>query len=354
MGDAVEKSLAKGSLLGEGAHPFHIRVSVSEPGNAESPYWGTIEEWWTSPAQWRREVTAKGGMRQMIVVADGKKTERDEGDYFPLWLSNFVTAIVDPIPDATAWKATGSSIEQITLPNGDRSDACVRAKSTIGTAARATDAFSNVCFDGDGRIKFYGRPRYSMEFHDYRGFGKKQIAHQFADDPEPGTHLVGDVTRLEELPKNVPASLFAPLPTDDDRFQSIRVNSAQMEQLTAGNAPIQWSTVRSGKTQGRLAIYVSIDAEGHVREAWPLNSDNAGLDDSVREQVRHWTTRPPIAGGKSVQVDGGLGFAFDTKIGNPLPELSDAEIRALATKIVEPAWAPGRHIPGMRWRSISA
>ncbi len=79
MGDAVEKSLAEGSLLGEGAHPFHIRVSVSEPENVESPYSGTIEEWWASPSQWRREVTAKGGMRQMIVVADGKKTERGEG-----------------------------------------------------------------------------------------------------------------------------------------------------------------------------------------------------------------------------------------------------------------------------------
>jgi hypothetical protein len=37
-------------------------------------------------------------------------------------------------------------------------------------------------------------------------------------------------------------------------------------------------------------------------------------------------------------VDGALGFAFETKIEDPLPQLSDAEIRALATKIVEPAW----------------
>jgi len=209
LGDAVEKALAKGSLLGEGARPFHIYVSVSEPGNPASPYQGTIEEWWASPSQWRREVTAKAGMRQTIVVVDGKKTERDEGDYFPLWLNSFVTAIVDPVPDAAAWMATGSSIEQITMPNGDKSDACARAKSSIGTGTRATDAFSNVCFDGQGRVKFYGSPRYGMEFHDYRSFGKKQIAHQFADDPEPGTHLMGEVTRLEELPKNVPVTLFA-------------------------------------------------------------------------------------------------------------------------------------------------
>ena len=320
LGDAVDTALAKGSLLGEGARPFHIYVSVSEPENVESPYWGTIEEWWVSPTQWRREVTARGGMRQIIVVAQGKKTERDEGDYFPLWLHNFVTAIVNPVPDAAAWKATGSSIEQITMPNGAKSDACVHAKSSIGTGARATDAFSNVCFDGEGRVKFYGSPRYSMEFHEYGGFEKKQIARQLADDPEPGTHLVGEVTRLEELPKDTPATLFASLPTDDDRFRSIPVSAAQMEQLTAGNAPIQWPTVRSGKTHGHLALYISIDAAGHVREAWPLNSDNAGLDDAVREQVKHWTTRPPVAEGKPVQVDGGMGFVFDSKIDNPPPQ----------------------------------
>jgi hypothetical protein len=341
LGDAVDKALAKGSLLGEGARPFHIYVSVSEPENPASPYQGTIEEWWASPSQWRREVTAKDGMRQTIVVADGKKTERDEGDYFPLWLNSFITAIINPVPDAAAWAASGGSIEQITMPNGGKSDACAHAKYKIGTGAAATDAFSAICLDGEGRVKFYGSPRYSMEFHNYHGFGKKHIAYQLAEDPEPGTHLVGDVTRLEEIPKDVSAALFAPLPTDDDRFRSAAVNSTQMEQLVAGNAPIRWPTVRSGNTHGRLAMYVSVDAAGHVREAWPLNSDNAGLEDPAREQVRHWTTTPAVADGKPVQVDGGLGFAFDTQIGDPLPELSDAEVRALAAKVVEPEWKPG-------------
>jgi hypothetical protein len=339
LGDAVDKALARGSLLGEGARPFHIYVSVSEPENPASPYQGTIEEWWASPSQWRREVTAKGGMRQTIVVADGKKTERDEGDYFPLWLRGFVSTIFDTIPDAAAWR--GGSIEQVTMPNGDKSGACARAKFSIGSGASATDAFAGICFDGTGRLKSYFGPRYSMELSDYRSFGKKEIARKLEDDPEPGTHLVGDVTRLEEIPKDVSAALFAPLPTDDDRFRSAAVNSTQMEQLVAGNAPIQWPTVRSGNTHGRLAMYVSVDAAGHVREAWPLNSDNAGLEDPAREQVRHWTTKPAVVAGKPVQADGGLGFAFDTKIGDPLPDLSDAEVRALATKIVEPAWGPG-------------
>ena len=341
LGDAVDKALAKSSLLGEGARPFHIYVSVSEPENPASPYQGTIEEWWAAPSQWRREVTAKGGMRQTIVVVDGKKTERDEGEYFPLWLRGFVSATFDIIPDAAGWRASGGSIPQIAASNGENSGSCAHVKFSIGSGASATDAFAGICFDGTGRLKSYFGPRYSMELSDYRSFGKKQIARKLEDDPEPGTHLVGDVTRLEEMPKDGSAALFAPLPTEDDRFRSAAVNSNQMEQLVAGNAPIRWPAVRSGNTHGRLAMYVSVDAAGHVRETWPLNSDNAGLEDPAREQVRHWTTKPAVADGKPVQVDGGLGFAFDTKIGDPLPELSDEEVRALATRIVEPVWGPG-------------
>jgi hypothetical protein len=71
---------------------------------------------------------------------------------------------------------------------------------------------------------------------------------------------------------------------------------------------------------------------------WPINADN-GVDDSAREQVRKWTIKPATdKNGQRVQVDGPISFYFETRIENPLPELSDAEVRALATNIVEPAW----------------
>ncbi|GGA69909.1 hypothetical protein GCM10011507_21830 [Edaphobacter acidisoli] len=340
MGDEVTKALNKTLLTGSDARPFHMRIVVSEPDNPQSPYQGTIEEWWMSPDQWRREVTDKEGLKQTIVVAEGKKTEKDEGDYFPLWLREFVIAAFEPIPDAAGWTASGIQLEQITLPNGNKSDACARAQSKIGTGDRATDAFSNICFDGKGMLKFYGSPRYAMEFHDYRGFGKKQFPMQFVNDPEPGTRLVGAVTTLEDESKikNV-ADLFTPLGADDNRFESVAVSSAAMEQLSAGNPEITWPPVQSGNVHGRLAMYVSVDRDGVVREAWPLNSDNAGLDDPARDQVRHWKFKSAVdKSGNRVQVDGGLGFSFETKIGNPLPELSDAEVRSLAINLVEPKW----------------
>lgn len=328
MGDALTKALAKSALLGSHPKPFHIRVVVSEPENSQSPYQGTIEEWWISPSQWRREVTDDDGMRQTIVVVNGKRTEQDQGDYFPLWLRNFVTAIINPVPSAAAWTASGASIEQITLPNGAKSDACARAKSKIGTGNRATDAFSNVCFDGEGKLKFVGGPRYSMEFNDFRGFGKKQIALEYVSDPEPGTRLVGKVVQLEDESKAAnQQALFTPLAANDDNFHSVTVSSEQMEQLTEENPFINWPSVPDGKTSGHLAIYISVDRNGRVREAWPLNSDNARLDDAARDQVRHWKLRPAAdQQGKRVQVDGGLGFQFQSKIENPFPVVTGPEI----------------------------
>lgn len=176
LGDAIEKALSEGSLTYGDARPFHIRVSITEPENPQSPYQGAVEVWWISATQWRREVTDKDGLHQTIVMVGGSKTEKDEGDYFPLWLRNFETAILDPVPHANVWKAIGASIEQMTLPDGRTSDACARAQSKIGIGDRATDAFSSVCFDREGRLKLVVTPRIGMGFSDYKAFGKKKVA----------------------------------------------------------------------------------------------------------------------------------------------------------------------------------
>jgi hypothetical protein len=334
--------------MGPGARPFHIVISISQPQNPESPYQGTIEEWWSSPDQWRREITIKNGMRQTIVVTGGKKTEHDEGDYFPLWLRQFVMAAFDPIPLAAALSVSKSVIVQVTMLNGkkEKSDACTRGQFKIGSGERAPDAFVSMCFDGRGYLASYFSPGYGMEFQDYRPFGKKQIARKLIEDPEPGTELVGSVAVLEDLSKDV-ANLFVPLKGNEDKFRSIAVDPTQLEKLASDNQPIKWPAVHSGNLHGHLAVYISADNQGHVREAWPLNSDNAGLDDSVREQVRQWKLKRAVdSSGNPVQVDGALGFAFETRIEDPLPYLSDTEVHALAIKTVEPKWPAGSVKPG--------
>ena len=311
--DALGKALAISSLTGAGARPFHIKLKISEAENSQSPYQGSIEEWWSSPTRWRREVNATGGMHQTVVVAGGKRTERDEGDYFPLWLRNFVTALFDPVPNASAWTEGGTALEVIQQPNAFSSDTCERTKSKIGTGTRTTDAFSVLCFDGEGRLSSVVSPRYSMSFNHYRKFGDKEIPFAMDDVPEPGTEIGGDVVNLEELKDTASDDLFAPLPSNDSRFDSAELSSAKLEELTAGDPPLVWPPVHSGTLRGNLALYISIDADGHVREAWPLNSDNAGLDDPARDQVKKWTVVPAKNQfGNPIQADGPLGFRFES------------------------------------------
>jgi hypothetical protein len=349
--DAISKALAIDSLTGAGSRPFHIRVIVSEVENLQSPYQGSIEEWWSSPTEWRREVTAKGGLRQTIVVAGGRKSEQDEGDYFPLWLRSFVTALFDPVPNVSAWTAIGVTIEEAQLPNAYNSNTCERTKSKIGTGNRATDAFSIICFDGKGRLSSVVSPRYSMAFNNYRPFAEKQIAFTMGDVPESGTEIAGDVVQLEDLSRSTRDDLFTPLPSDDHQFDSMELSSAKLEELIARNPQVVWPAIRTGNLRGNLSVYVSIDAQGHVRETWPLNSDNAGLVDPARNQVKEWTVIPEKdSAGHAVQVDGALGFRFETVIANPIPELSDSEARQLATKTVEPEFWQGVVPAGTRYR----
>ena len=65
LGDAIRVALTNCTLTSDGAQPFHLRVSISEPENPQSPYQGTIEEWWVSADQWRREVTEKDGKKML-------------------------------------------------------------------------------------------------------------------------------------------------------------------------------------------------------------------------------------------------------------------------------------------------
>jgi TonB family protein len=61
-------------------------------------------------------------------------------------------------------------------------------------------------------------------------------------------------------------------------------------------------------------MYVSVDRQGHVREAYPLNSDNAGLQDAARDQLLKWKLKPMAANGVPVQAEAPLTFRFETTL----------------------------------------
>src|SRR5277367_3256039 len=132
-----------------------------------------------------------------------------------------------------------------------------------------------------------------MEFRDYQPFGKLLVARHYEHDPEPGTHLVASVVVLEEL-KNPDLSLFLIVqPTQENqRMKSAKVAQDAIDQAGAETPALTWPPVADGKTAGVLSMYISVDRQGQVREAYPLNSDNAQLQGAARDQLLKWKIKP--------------------------------------------------------------
>lgn len=141
------------------------------------------------------------------------------------------------------------------------------------------------------------------------------VARCYQDDPEPGTELVANVVLLEELKKPDGTLFSIGQPTlPEQRLQSVVVSQATIEQAAEGQPALAWPPVQSGKTTGLLSMYVSVDRQGRVREAYPLNSDNAGLEDAARDQLLKWKLKPMAAKGVPVQAEAPLTFRFETML----------------------------------------
>lgn len=340
LADAMQRAVEQSSLTLAGSKAFYLKATIVETTNPSSDYKGEVEEYWVSPEKWRRNLTAPGFSQTLIVNGD-KVFEQNKGDYFPWWLNDLLTAILDPMPMLDQLKQVNAQVQE---PSGsEHSTVCSRLQTKVGLPPVENSAFLVFCFEGShGLLESVVSPGYYVEFKDYKSFASKRVARRFVIDPEPGTTIEAKVTELSELknPEEVMFHVDDPTPPGE-RLKSIRVNESTLRSLSLVTPDVLWPSIRSGKTSGVLSMYVSIDRNGHVRETWPLNSDNAGLNDPAREQVMKWQFKPFSADGAPVQVETVLTLAFSTKVGDPIPILTNDEARKLAVKIVEPEFPPG-------------
>lgn len=309
---AIDRAVEQSSITRGDAKPFHLKVHIFESTNPSSEYHAEIEEFWMSEQQWRRSIDSPS-FKQTIIVNGDRISEENNGEYYPLWLKDFVFGIFDPVPHAEQWRAADAKVVQLSSPNKQVSQTCSRITVKIGSEIQA-DAFATMCFDSAGLFQFVGFPGYNMEFHEYKRFGKVMVARRYQVDLESGTSLVANITLLEE-PKNLDATMFSVQQSTPagQRLQSLYLSQATIERV-AGQPRIVWPPVQSGKTSGILCMYISVDRLGQVREAYPLNSDNAGLEDAARDQLLKWKLKPMVAKGVPVQVEAPLSFRFETTL----------------------------------------
>jgi outer membrane biosynthesis protein TonB len=342
--EATDRAVAQSKLTSAGSSPFHLRAKIAETDNPDSDLTANVEMFWFSPEKWRQTVTSPDFSQTLIV--NGKNiSERNTGDYYPVWLHQLVTAMSDPLPMLVA-----GTVEDVrlTLPSGlEEWTSCAQSHSMFGIPPAENSVFYAYCFAGsEALLESVVSPGYAIEFAKYESFMGKRVARVLTTEPEPGTTIEARITELNALANEDPALFAVPQATpSEERIRTVTLPEAELMKLSVQAPPIAWPPVRSGKTAGVLSLYVSLDKTGRVRETFPLNSASADMEDSARQQVQKWQFKPMTSNGAPVQVESVLTFAFNTKIDNPIPILDDAEARELVYHAVEPQIPRGVAIP---------
>lgn len=333
LGEAAEKAMQQSQLTLPGSSPFHLRAAIADANGTHPEYQAELEEYWVAPNKWRRTIHS-AEFSQTLVVNGDKVSEQDSADYYPFWLHNLVTAVFDPLPMLAQIKQLSAGLE---MPQEDKSISCVNFSSPGNNPAVPVSSAYAFCFqDRRGLLQAVSTPGYKANFENYKKFGNKHVPYRTSENLRPGLTLVASIAELTPL-SSPDETLFA---VDTPTSLEHQIRSSQVVETTARSIAIdtpepKWPAVREGKTTGTASVYVSVDRSGHLREVWPLSTDNPEITSALQEQLKSWRFKPYV-NGVPMQMEAVFAFGFVTQQGPPIPRLDNAEARKLAKHLVEP------------------
>ena len=309
ISEAVEHALQQSRLTVTNGKPFHLKAHVAAEGKPE--YAADVEEYWASPDKWRRTVKSKDFTQTLIVNGD-KVSETLTGDYYPFWLHNMVTALFDPLPMADQLKRIPGQLE---IPeDSTKSNSCLNMESKAGGTSTHTTVAFTFCFGGKlGLLQAAVTPGYRAQFADYQPFKEKLVARTVSAEFAPGVTISAKITELAEIthPEGERFAIEKPTPAAE-QMKSSQVGEDSAHVLALNTPEIVWPAAQAGNSSGVLSLYISTDRAGHVREVWPLSSDNPEMSEAARQQVLRWRYKPYLNGGAS-QMEAVLTFAYNAK-----------------------------------------
>jgi TonB family protein len=307
LAEASTIALASSLLTAPGSRPFHLKLTIRDVQNPDSNDHGEIEEFWASPTQWKRIVTAPNLKHITIVDETGRHIE-SSGDYMPLWLRGFITAIEDPIP-AVLRKNSEVVIQHPLLPNGSPAAPCAGIKLNFASVS----APAEVCFFSNYHLYSVSSPGYQMEFNEYGPFEGRDVPHLLLSGMGE-TLLVGKVVTLEKLSSKPDTFAVSASLSTVDPLASVMVPPSTIERLAKAPLAFNWPAVPGGPTSGNLTAYVSVDITGQVREVFILDSPNAHLMEAARRQLLAMKWNPAVSKGQPVQIASIMGLPFTTSL----------------------------------------
>jgi hypothetical protein len=293
--DQIRSAVEKSTLDQPGTPPFHLRAELSpyRPGIEPAYLTGTIEIWWVSPKQWKREIQSSQ-FHQLAIMNDGKEWQHNDGDYFPEWLREITDDLLDPIPD----------LDQVLDESGGA--ASWQSFSTDGSVRKSVGCGLSV----SAVLNFGTCTGWGGEFSDFAEFDNRMIARTIhAGEP----HATARVTVLENLD---PSSVsFTPPPNTPS---SPLIHTVVLDELTLRKSllpgpPPQWPAVEDGPFDGLLTTtYILVDRTGAVRDTGMLVSDNPRLNDAAKKFISGMHFKPFVFNGEPVQAVSRITMAFKT------------------------------------------
>jgi hypothetical protein len=289
--DHIRSAVAKSTLNQPGTPPFHLRAELSpyRPGTGPADRTGTIEIWWVSPAQWKREIQIPQ-FHQLAIMNDGKEWQQNDGDYFPEWLREITNDLLDPIPDldrvldesggAASWQSFSS-------------DGSVRKSVGCGLSVLELLTFGT-CTGWGG------------EFSDFRPFEDRIIARKISEEG-----ATARVTVLEDLD---PSSVtFSPPPgtPGSPLIHTVALDEISLRKNLQPGPPPQWPAIQDGPQEGALTTtYVLVDRTGAVRDVGMILSDSPWLENTAKEYISGLRFKPFLVDGEPVQVISRITMSF--------------------------------------------
>lgn len=130
----------------------------------------------------------------------------------------------------------------------------------------------------------------------------------------PRSYLVGKISLLENSSKKPVFFSTPPGAATFDPLSSILVSQSNIEQMAQGPIHPVWPSVRSGKTEGTVIMFVLVDRTGHVREATILGTNNRAMGEAANDQLTQLQWAPATSNGNPIQVHAIISLPFSTTL----------------------------------------
>jgi hypothetical protein len=313
LAQAAQRSAEVTTLTAPGSPSFHLSATLASGG--ESGMDGTIEEYWVSAKKWRRTLRTPD-FSQTTIVNGGVYYEKDEGDYYPASLRVLVQALLQPMPEQLVQALSQSKVKLNLFPGAPRANVCDENQMRTGVPPAVNSIMVSVCFAGDPpAVSSIRGPGYDVVFKDREAFGELMVAMDVISGSSPETKWEARMDDLSPLTEIDETLFAAPENTPEARrLGLVLANEEEARQIFKKLPDLDWPAVHQGRASGVVTVYVSTDATGHVREAWPLSSDNLEIGAAACAQVLNWNlgTRNPAE--KNYQMETYFTFAFPTPV----------------------------------------